>query len=177
MDIPFVKPNLTGRRVTVCAMPIATSVDLPEGARNTKSACESVYSFGVANLKADTTIAISGGVRAPALQGFAAAAAASDGVSLASLAAIDQLEVRTRNSLYRITVLDGGTGRVLVLGGEFFPVWCEAHCAGSTLGGSLLKMGWVGRGFCMEFTCQGQRIVTTRAREVRRVAAPAGKVC
>ena len=136
-----------------------------------------VYSFGVADPKADTTIGISAGVTAPALQGFAAATAASDGVSLASLAAIDQLEVRTRNSLYRITVLDGGAGRVLVLGGAFFPVWSEAHLAGSTLGGSFLKMGWVGRGFCMEFTCQGQRIITTRAREVRRVAAPAGKVC
>lgn len=115
-------------------------------------------------------------VAAPTLQRFAAAATESDGVSLASLSAIDQLEVRTRNSLYKITLLGGG-GRVLVLGGAFFPVWTEAHLAGSTLGGSFLKVGWVGCGFCMEFLHEGQRIVTTRAREVRRIDPAPGQVC
>ncbi|MDO8679355.1 MAG: hypothetical protein Q7R30_12440 [Acidobacteriota bacterium] len=104
---------------------------------------------------------------APTLQGFAAAAIESDGVYLSSLAAIGQLEVRTRNSLYKLTML--GDGRVLVLGGAFFPVWTEAHLAGSTLGGSFLKVGWVGCGFCMEFLHDGQRIVTTRAREIRKI--------
>jgi hypothetical protein len=40
---------------------------------------------------------------------------------------------------------------------------------GSTLGGSLLKVGWIGCGFCMEFMQAGQRITTTRVREIRRV--------
>ena len=104
---------------------------------------------------------------APSLQGFAAAAIEADGIYLASLAAIDQLEVRTRNSLYKLTMLSDG--RVLVLGGAFFPVWTEAHLAGSTLGGSFLKVGWVGCGFCMEFLHAGQRIVTTRARTIRKI--------
>ena len=115
-------------------------------------------------------------VAAPTLQRFAAVATESDGVSLASLSAIDQLEVRTRNSLYRITLLDCA-GRVLVLGGAFFPVWTEAHLAGSTLGGSFLKVGWVGCGFCMEFLHEGQRIVTTRAREIRRVEPDPSRTC
>jgi hypothetical protein len=118
-----------------------------------------------------------GRVAAPTLQRFAAAATASEGVCLASLAAIDQLEVRTRNSLYKITLLGGGDGRVLVLGGEFFPEWTEAHLSGSTLGGSFLKVGWVGCGFCMEFLHEGQRIVTTRAREIRKIDNTAAKVC
>ena len=104
---------------------------------------------------------------APSLQGFAEAAIEADGIYLASLAAIDQLEVRTRNSVYKLTML--GDGRVLVLGGAFFPVWTEAHLAGSTMGGSFLKVGWVGRGFCMEFLHEGQRIVTTRTREIRKI--------
>ena len=111
---------------------------------------------------------------APTLQGFAAAAIESEGVYLASLAAITQLEVRTRNSVYKLTML--GDGRVLVLGGAFFPVWTEAHLAGSTLGGSFLKVGWVGCGFCMEFLYDGQRIVTTRAREIRKIENAAAKV-
>ena len=112
---------------------------------------------------------------APSLQGFAAAALEADGVLLASLAAIDQLEVRTRNSVYKLTML--GDGRVLVLGGAFFPVWTEAHLAGSTLGGSFLKVGWVGCGFCMEFLHDGQRIVTTRAREIRKIENATANVC
>ena len=115
-------------------------------------------------------------VAAPTLQRFAAVATESDGVSLASLSANDQLEVRTRNSLYRITLLDCA-GRVLVLGGAFVPVWTEAHLAGSTLGGSFLKVGWVGCGFCMEFLHEGQRIVTTRAREIRRVEPDPSRTC
>ena len=115
-------------------------------------------------------------VAAPTLQRFAAVATESDGVSLAALAALDQLEVRTRNSLYGITLLDCA-GRVWVLGGAFFPVWTEAHLAGSTLGGSFLKVGWVGCGFCMEFLHEGQRIVTTPAREIRRVEPDPSRTC
>jgi len=105
------------------------------------------------------------------LEQFATAAAASEGVSLRLLAPIAQLEVRTRNSTYQITKL--GTGRVMVLGGAFFPVWSEANLCGSTLGGSMLKMDWVGCGFRMEFLHRGARIVTTRVRAIRIVdAAP-----
>ena len=111
---------------------------------------------------------------APSLQGFANAAIEADGVYLASLAAITQLEVRTRNSVYKLTML--GDGRVLVLGGAFFPVWTEAHLSGSTLGGGFLKVGWVGCGFCMEFLHAGQRIVTTRAKEIRKIEASAASV-
>ncbi len=116
-------------------------------------------------------------VAAATLQGFVAAAAASEGVWLSSLPAISQLEMQTRNSLYRITLLNGGDGRVLVLGGSFFPVWSEAQLAGSTLGASFLRMGWVGCGFCMEFLHQGQRIVTTPVREIRAIESARAEVC
>lgn len=118
-----------------------------------------------------------GRVVAPSLERFAAAAMESEGVWLASLAAIDQLEVWTRNSLYQITLLGGGHGRVLVRGGPCFPAWSEAHLAGSTLGGSFLKMGWVGCGFCMEFLHHGQRIVTTRVREIRKIEPSPAAPC
>ena len=100
---------------------------------------------------------------------FVAAAAAAQGIALSDLSPIDQLEVHTRNSCYRITLLDGAGGRVLVQGGAFFPVPCEAHLSGSSLGGSFLKTGWVGCGFSLEFQHEGQRIVTTRVRRLRRV--------
>ena len=114
-------------------------------------------------------------VASPTLDRFGVTVDAAPGVWLPSLAAIDQLEVRTRNSLYQITVLGGG--RVLVRGGSFFPVWSEARLAGSTLGGSFLKMDWVGCGFCMEFLHQGLRIVTTRVKEIRKIELPPTAVC
>ena len=114
---------------------------------------------------------------ATTLESFARAGAAAEGVRLASLAAIDQIQVRTRNSLYQITMLGGEGDRVLVLGGAFFPVWTETRLSGSTLGGSFLKMGWVGCGFCMEFLHEGQRIVTTRVREIRKVETATTTVC
>jgi len=109
----------------------------------------------------------------PTLQQFADATAASDGLSLANLSAIEELEVRTRNTTYHITVLGGSDPRVLVQGGRYFPLQCEARLNGSTLGGSLLKVGWIGCGFCMEFMQAGQRITTTRVREIRRIEVTA----
>jgi hypothetical protein len=106
----------------------------------------------------------------PTLQQFAHAAAASEGFALGELPALEELEVRTRNTTYHLTILNtGGDTRVLVQGGRFFPVQSEVRLNGSTLGGSLLKVGWIGCGFCMEFMQNGQRITTTRVREIRRI--------
>ena len=60
------------------------------------------------------------------LEGFAAQAAATAGVSLMELSPIDEIEVRTRNTSYRITVV-ADTRHGLVHGGAFFPVPSEAH--------------------------------------------------
>jgi hypothetical protein len=108
----------------------------------------------------------------PTLQQFAHAAAASEGMTLSELPALEQLEIRTRNTVYHLTVLGGTDTRVLVQGGRFFPVQSEVRLNGSTLGGSLLKVGWIGCGFCMEFMQGGQRVTTTRVREIRRAEHP-----
>lgn len=110
-------------------------------------------------------------VAALTLERFTAAATVAEAVSLRSLSRIDRLEVRTRNSVYEIIVLGGG--EVMVHGGSFFPQWTAARLSGSTLGGSVLKMDWIGAGFSMEFLHNGQRVVTTRVREIRRVEPPA----
>ena len=78
------------------------------------------------------------------------------------------MEVRTRNTRYVITIIAPSDSRVIVHGGAFFPVPSEARIAGATLGGSMLKLGWIGRGFCLEFHHDGKRIVTTRVKDIRR---------
>src|ERR1051326_1074122 len=95
-------------------------------------------SLGIARTPATTA----GG----SLQQFADAAAASDGLSVAALAPIAELEVRTRNTTYRITTLGSDDGRILIQGGRYFPVQCEVRLNGGTLGGRLLKVGWGGGG-------------------------------
>jgi hypothetical protein len=101
------------------------------------------------------------------LDGFASAVAGSDGVGLSQLGPLDALAVRTRNTLYRIVVLRPPSQDILVQGGVFFPQCTRARLAGSSLGGSFLKLSWIGAGFRMEFFHEGQRIITSPVRAVR----------
>jgi hypothetical protein len=86
------------------------------------------------------------------------------GVSLADLEPFARLVVRTATSLYRITVLKGT--KVLVQGGKFFPDVAVADLNGSRLHGSLLKVGWIGKGLRMEILAGGRLIVTSPVRTV-----------
>ena len=84
------------------------------------------------------------------LDGFAEAVATAGGLEVRGLAALDTLEIWTRNSRYRVTVLDPQRCRVLIEGGAFFPVLAEATIGGASCGGSMLKVGWIIQGFCLE---------------------------
>jgi hypothetical protein len=104
------------------------------------------------------------------LEGFSAAVHRAEGLALSTLAPIDQLSVRTRNSWYHITILDPLDAQVVVQGGTFFPLPRQARLSGATLGGSMLRVGWIGCGFSLELQCGGQSIVTTPVCEIRRGA-------
>ena len=63
-----------------------------------------------------------------------------DGVQLETLDDLSKLAVHTENNLYEITVIAPYAGEVLVRGGKFFPEYTPARLAGSSLGGSFLKV-------------------------------------
>lgn len=84
-----------------------------------------------------------------------------NGLQINALDDLDSIAVRTRNSVYEITVLSRFTGEVLVRGGRFFPERTIARLAGSSLGGSFLKMGGIYPGFGIEFQEGSRRIVTS----------------
>jgi len=88
------------------------------------------------------------------------------GVDLTVLSGLEQFTVRTKNTSYEITILSPPTGEVLVRGGRFFPEHTRAHLAGCSMGGSFLKVRAIHPGFLMEFMHDGQRIVTTRVKEI-----------
>ena len=115
------------------------------------------------NTRTDTPVA------AGSLERFTTAAGRASGVLVRDLSPVEELEVRTRNTCYRITILAPQDSRVLVQGGAFFPIPCEALLSGGSLGGSLLKLGWIGRGFCLEILHEGRRIITTPVRHIKRV--------
>lgn len=108
------------------------------------------------------------------LDGFAEAAATAEGLEVRGLAPLDELEIFTRNSRYRITVVDPTRCRVLIEGGAFFPVLAEATIGGASCGGSMLKVGWIIQGFCLEVFYTGGRIVTTSVRRMRPLQPQAG---
>jgi hypothetical protein len=104
--------------------------------------------------------------RCSTAEGFAELVSKAGGLSLAQLDPIDRLEILTRNSRYLITVLEPPRPRVLVVGGAFFPIACEAALAGSSLGGSLIKLGWIGFGLRLEIHAGGRRIITSPVQSI-----------
>jgi hypothetical protein len=70
--------------------------------------------------------------------------------------------------VYEIVIMSPDTADVLVRGGAYFPVFTQARVAGSSLGGSFLKVHGIYVGFRMEL-CDGTRMVVTSP--VEEVAA------
>ena len=94
------------------------------------------------------------------------------GIDLRSLSAGTAVVVDTRHSRYRFVMLDESGRNALVEGGPYFPRATTARVEGSTLGGSLLKVGWIGLGWFVELSFGGKRIITSR---VRSVSMPRGR--
>ena len=84
-----------------------------------------------------------------------------NGVELATLTPFDTIWVRTLNSDYRIFLLDPKTGRALVEGGRDLVEPVEAMVSGSTFGGSMLKIGWIGIGLRIEMWVHGRLVSTS----------------
>ena len=99
--------------------------------------------------------------QAATLDGFAMAAS-GPGIALRSLEPLTELRVHTRNTCYHIVI--SRDADILIQGGTFFPDPTHAHVEGASLGGNLLKVGWIGVGLRMEILADGRRIVTTAVR-------------
>jgi hypothetical protein len=103
--------------------------------------------------------------QAATLDGFAMATN-GPGVALRQLEPLTELMVQTRNTSYRIVI--SRDADIVIQGGSFFPDPTHAHVEGASLGGNLLKVGWIGVGLRMEIVADGRRIVTTAVRSIVR---------
>ena len=80
--------------------------------------------------------------------------------------------VVTRNSRYHLVMLDGIVREALVEGGRHFPQEITARIEGSSLPGSLLKIGWIGLGLPLELSDGYRRIVTSTVRTITVDGSP-----
>ena len=75
------------------------------------------------------------------------------GANINQLAPGHVLVVQTRNTQYQIC--REKNGELLIRGNaKYCPDWTKCYVHGSTFGGSMLKMGFVGRGMYMEFSTE-----------------------
>lgn len=102
---------------------------------------------------------MSGRGRAATLDRIVDVVADIEGVHLRDLPPLTTLLVRTVNSLYRVAITQGP--EVYVHGGAFFPEPTRAGIDGASIGGSSLKVGWIGVGLRMEIRTGSLRIVTS----------------
>jgi hypothetical protein len=94
----------------------------------------------------------------------------ANGVQIDEMENLETLSVRTRNSRYEITIIDGNRGEVLVRGGQFFPELTPARLAGATMGGCFCKMRGIYVGFRMEINENGRRTVTSPVLSIASLA-------
>jgi hypothetical protein len=88
------------------------------------------------------------------------------GIRVDELAPLERLCVTTSNSTYEMVLVAPERAEVLVRGGAFFPVFTRAHLAGSSLGGSFLKLRSVHVGFRLELGTDRGFIITSPVRSV-----------
>jgi hypothetical protein len=112
--------------------------------------------------------------RAATLDGFVENVADAHGIHLRNVEPLTTIVVRTQNSRYRILITDGTTA--IIRGGRFFPEPTPARIDGSSFGGTLLKVGWIGIGLRMEIVMNGRRIITSPVCDVTLEQAAAGSV-
>lgn len=98
------------------------------------------------------------------------------GVHLDDLSEGAILEVETQNRLY--TIVNCGRGQALISGhAKFCPYPVLVWIHGSTWGGSMLKVRFIGRGMRLEFRHPTyQTIITSRIVDVRAARCPSKAV-
>lgn len=84
------------------------------------------------------------------------------GIDVSKLKPGTKIFVTTINNLYTITIIDGC--KVKVKGGKYFPNEEEKIFCGSTWGGSMIKLNWIGYDMCMEFGSQLYFVLTSRVQ-------------
>jgi hypothetical protein len=75
------------------------------------------------------------------------------------------LTLHTRNTCYRMVVVDGSERRVQITGGKLFPESTDAQVVGA-IDDENVKAGWIVEGFQLELTTQRGPVLTSTVESV-----------
>jgi hypothetical protein len=76
------------------------------------------------------------------------------------------VNVRTRNTLYRLVVVDGPERRVSITGGQLFPQSTDVQLLGAPDGDDVLKLGWIVEGLQLQLTTDHGPVITSVVESV-----------
>jgi hypothetical protein len=71
------------------------------------------------------------------------------------------INVHTRNTLYRLTVVDGPARQISVCGGRLFPESTEVQLLGALDGDEGAKVGWIVEGLQLQLMTSGGPVITS----------------
>ena len=86
------------------------------------------------------------------------------GIDVHKLKPGTKIKVKTAYTLYEFEVTDT-PGRLLAQGGKYISGREEIILNGSTYGGSMLRIGWIGQDMLMEYVLPTKRITSSRVVE------------
>ena len=98
------------------------------------------------------------------LDDFAHKTAADRGVMVEALEVGTVVTAWTKHSCYRLVIVDPANRLARVTGGSLFKEPTEVRIEGATIGGSMIKSGWIGAGLRMELSIGLRRITTSRVK-------------
>jgi len=96
---------------------------------------------------------------------FAPDAPLPHAVALPLLLAETRITLRTRNTCYRMLVVDGAARRVLVTGGRLFPESTKAEVVGARVYDDV-KVGWIVEGHQLELATDRGPVVTSLVQSI-----------
>jgi len=98
------------------------------------------------------------------LDEFARDSGCTRGVAIDSLAPGTSVIVATSHSCYRFVIEDPRRYRATITGGKMFADPTGVRIDGATVGGSVIKAGWIGVGMRMELTAGSKRVTTSSVK-------------
>jgi hypothetical protein len=87
-------------------------------------------------------------------------------VAVPLLLAGTMVTVRTRNTLYRVTVVDGPARQVSICGGRLFPHNTDVQLLGSLDGDEGIKGGWIVEGLQLQLMTSAGPVITSVVESV-----------
>ena len=89
----------------------------------------------------------------------------SRSVALALLSVGTVITIQTRNTCYRMQILDGSTGRVLITGGRLFPEITEVEVVGAA-DDEHVRTGWMVEGLQVELSTRRGPVLTSMVQSL-----------